>query len=752
MNDAIPKALRDAIRRSKSPGGVLYVGDPDRTYLHIAHGLRQRISQRKVARLDTLYDLASLTKVVATTTALMLLRDEGRFSLDQPITEFVPIPAFRDITLLHLLTHTAGLVPVEPYYETLSSVDEILQQSAKDGIIDLPDTVHSYSDVGFMLLGKLVEILARDSLDAFCNKRIFEPLGMHRTAFNPPAAWARNCAATEYDPWRERVIVGEVHDENAYAVGGVAGHAGLFSTAEDLALFCRALLTGQILPEGTLKEMTTLGIKPLYPWQGIGWEMDPWATKKKGYLPSRSVFGHTGWTGTSMWLDRDTGLFAILLGNTCHPSRAARDTETFRRIVHRGIARTFYPNTTNTHTGLDRLTRENFHIVEKKRIALLTNSAAVDQLGRPITDVLRLTDLPDLRIIYSPEHGFRGQAEAGANVGEQAGDRAGAVPVISLYGARKAPTPEELEAVDLFVIDLQDIGARYYTYMATMRRCLEACARAKTPALILDRPNPIGGVVLEGPIATDTSSDVSSAAIPVRHGMTMGELALFFLANDLKDSGLELTINTLDNWQPERLFGECSLPWIPPSPNIPTPETALLYIGTCLFEGTNLNEGRGTETPFSLIGAPWLAPQRIVDSVHYKDRAGCSLEAVDFTPRSIPGKASNPRYKNKICHGIRIHLEDPRVLRPFRLTLALLRAIRRHHPKDFQWTSGFDRLAGGSDLRARIEAGSSARAITRHHESALRAFDKTRPKLHTQVSTLTTTATIIGGGHATGPK
>jgi len=674
MREALRKALIQAVERSDSPGGVAWVGDPDRTFFRAAVGHRVLLPQPQPALVNTPYDLASLTKVVATTTAVLLLNEDGALDLDAPIGAILPIAAFATLTPRQLLTHTAGLVAGRPYYQDAATIEGMLDLHAERGVIAPPGTRRIYSDVGFMILGKIVELVARDSLDAFCRKRIFRPLGMQRTAFNPPARWARTCAATEACPWRGRTIVGQVHDENAYAVGGVAGHAGLFSTADDLARFCRALLAGRLLSEASLAAMTAPRQVPFYPWQGLGWKLDPWGGGSSGYLPCRRAFGHTGWTGTSLWMDRDTGLFAILLGNTCHPSRTERDTPTFRRVFHDAVAREFFPRQTNTHTGLDRLVRDGFRAVRGKRIGLLTNHAAVDQHGRPILDVLALERDVNVVLVFSPEHGVRGTAEAGEGVQSER-DR---VPVISLYGDQKRPTKAQLAKVDLFVVDLQDVGARYYTYMATMLECLKACARGRTPVLVLDRPNPIGGEALEG-------------------------------AN---------------------LFDECALPWTPPSPNIPTPETALLYAGLCLFEGVNLNEGRGTDTPFHLVGAPWLDAQAVVRRIPRRERSGCTLEATTYTPRSIPGKASRPRFLGEPCQGIRIAVHDPRRVRAFTLAVALLCAIRRRHPDRLEFTRSFDVLAGTPRLREMIEAGQSPRRIVDAFAPASKTFAEQRPRLY----------------------
>ena len=278
------------------------------------------------------------------------------------------------------------------------------------------------------------------------------------------------------------------------------------------------------------------------------------------------------------------------------------------------------------------------------------------------------------------------------------------------------------------LIDLQDIGSRYYTYMATMRECLSACAQAKKPVLILDRPNPLGGAVLEGPIAERTGSPVCCAPIPVRHGMTMGELAVFFLREEFSKQKLNLSVQLLDSWRRDALFDECAYPWVAPSPNIPTPLTALVYVGTCLFEGTNLNEGRGTETPFHVVGAPWLDAEAVIGRILPEEMPGCSLSACRYTPRAIPGKASSPRYRDEECRGIRIHVNKPRDVRAFALALALLRAIRKQHPRQFEWGAFFDVLAGGEKVRAWLERDMPAADILAQFASPLDAFAASRPR------------------------
>ena len=335
---------------------------------------------------------------------------------------------------------------------------------------------------------------------------------------------------------------------------------------------------------------------------------------------------------------------------------------------------------------------------------------------------------PSLNLVrlYSPEHGIRGHAEAGEKVAGQES----VIPVVSLYGNRTEPSVGELSEIDLFVVDLQDIGARYYTYMATMRNCIAACANAKVPILILDRPNPLGGQVLEGPIATNTESIVSCTPIPIRHGMTMGELAVWFTRNELKALKPNLAISYLDNWQPRRQFAECSLLWVASSPNMPSSETALLYIGTCLLEGTNLNEGRGTDIPFVVMGAPWLDTQRVLAGIADTDLPGLTLTSTTYTPQSIPGKATSPRFMGISCGGIQIQITDAKQVRAFRTMVALLKSIRTTHPEEFAFIPFFDTLAGGSELRERIEAGDSTQAIQDWCAALHQRFETKRPRLY----------------------
>lgn len=728
MNNAFQRALAEAVQEARAPGAVLFVGESGRRIFLDAAGYAQLEPVRRPARTDTLYDLASLTKVVAATTAILKLRDAGALRLDQSASDFVPIEPLRGVAIEHLLRHTAGFSETNRYYRLVSTADELVSWYAFDGLDAAPGERYRYSDASFVLLAKIVEVAALQPFDVFCANEIFRPLQMRETTFNPAPELAARCAATEHCRWRGRVVVGQVHDENAYAIGGVSGHAGLFSTAEDLGRFCFGLMNGALLDLETVREMTRPGGFAPYPWQALGWHVDPWQTKALGWLPSRTAFGHTGWTGTSIWMDPERQNCVVLLSNTPHPSRRRMRNGPLRKTVHKAVGAALYPDSTNAHSGLDRLMREEFDRIRKSRYAVLTNRAAVDFLGRNILEVLSLAPA-DCRLVrlFSPEHGLSGELEAGAHVES---DRWNGVEVVSLYGGQRAPEPDQLREIDLFLVDLQDVGARYYTYHATMKRCLEACEAAGVPVLVLDRPNPLGGVVLEGPIARDTESIVSAAAIPVRHGMTMGEMALWYKQTEFRR--VVLDVLGLDGWTPDRYFEQTSLPWVAPSPNIPSARTALWYVGNCLFEGINLNEGRGTETPFEVIGAPWLNPEHVIAEVPDALRAGAGLEPVTYTPVSMPGKSVDPLYRNIECRGIRFHLADAARLRPLGLALAIIAAARAVHPDRVEWAGqpSFDTLIGETDTRRALEDGLPVEQIVARWTADLNRFDRSRPKLY----------------------
>ncbi|MBI2422509.1 MAG: DUF1343 domain-containing protein [Candidatus Hydrogenedentes bacterium] len=723
MFDAV---LIEAVKNAGAPGAVALVGHGDTVVFHGAAGLRQRVPAKAPAEKDTVYDLASLTKVVVTATALMQLRDRGALDLDSMAGAFIPVKELDRFTVRQLFTHTSGLPSYRQWYKEVGATDDVIQRIPELGLDAAPGAQRVYSDFGYMLLGRIVELVSGERLDQYARKHIFAPAGMETACFNPPEALRARCAATEQCPWRERMLVGEVHDEHAYAVGGISGHAGLFAPAADLGRFCAALLSGKLMAPASVEEMVRLGQLPYYPWQGLGWILDPFQGSTNGYLPGRHAFGHTGWTGTCLWTDLDTGYYAVLLSNTAHPTRDNRDNGSLRRTFFSAVEKTLYADRRNTKLGIDRVIFEEFEAVKGKRLAVLTNTAATTETGMHVLKALSYAPGFNLARIYSPEHGFDGSAEAGAAVASQGG----ATPIVSLYGKQTRPTREELKGLGRFVVDLPDIGARYYTYMHTMKACMEACVEADVPMLVLDRPNPLGGVVVEGPVAEVFGSAVCCAPIPVRHGLTLGELALFFKKQFANLGRLQLEVCAIDNWPRELQFEALALPWTAPSPNIPTPETALMYTGNCLFEGVNLNEGRGTERPFLQVGAPWLDPESVIKGLDREPQLGCKLAPVEYTPEPIAGKSSSPVYQGERCRGVSFQVTDVAAVRPFRLALSVLASIQKVHGGKLTWKDNFDVLAGGPWLRERLQAGANAAAIEGLYAARTAEFARTSPKLY----------------------
>lgn len=733
LHEPLHRALACAVHAANAPGAVACVGDTDSILFLDAFGLQQCTPRQTPTHTDTLYDLASLTKVIATTTAVMLLFEQGRLDLDEPIGKRLGVGEPMPYTPRQLLTHTAGLPATVDWYHELHGLAAYVEKISTLGATPSMPPRRLYSDLGFMLLAQLVTVLTDSPLDQFCQAHIFEPLGMKNTFFGRvPEPLKSRCAPTEECPWRQRLVHGEVHDENAYAIGGVSGHAGLFSTAEDLAAFCRALLNGRILRLDTLKKMTDPNTLPFYPWQGLGWKRDPWFGGSEGFLPTRSAFGHTGWTGTSLWLDPERGLFVILLSNTCHPTRKKRNNTALRRIFHAAVAHLLYPETANTHTGLDRLMWDNFDAIKGKRIGVLCHAASVDSRSKHLLDILTYSPGTQLRHVFSPEHGFQTSTEAGAPVEDaEISWNNQKVPATSLYGKRHAPTPDMLRDMDALVIDLQDVGARFYTYPHTLMECMKACAAADVPVILLDRPNPINGTQREGICPEQVGSPVCALPIPIRHGMTLGEIAQWIKAHMLPE--VNLTVLEMDYWPRDFFFPQCQLPWVPPSPNMRNFETALLYPGTCLFEGTNLNEGRGTDAPFLVIGAPWLEPQKVLDALPPRYAQGVTPATVTYVPRSQPGRASHPRYEGEGCRGIQITVTDPRRVTPVAFGVALIHAVHSTHPSRFEFLPSFDILAGGTALREKISRNAPLEEIiaewTKPNAAALPALYTTYEEL-----------------------
>jgi uncharacterized protein YbbC (DUF1343 family) len=374
-------------------------------------------------------------------------------------------------------------------------------------------------------------------------------------------------------------------------------------------------------------------------------------------------------------------------------------------------------------TGLDVLVRDEAAPLAGRRVGLVTNHTGVDREGRSAIDLLHAHPALELVAIFSPEHGVTGRAEAGVHV-ESGHDPRTGLPVHSLYGETRKPTAEMLQGIEVLVFDIQDIGTRYYTYVWTMAHAMEAAAEHGVEFMVLDRPNPIGGTLVQGNIVEPGfRTFVGLYPVPNRHGMTAGEIARF--VNEEHGIGARLTVIRMEGWQRGMWFDETGLPWVAPSPNMPTLESAAHYPGTCLFEGTSLSVGRGTSEAFQQVGAPWLDAEEVVRRLQAHGLEGVRIEATTFTP-SNPGDG---RYGDVPVRGIRYVVTDRERYDPVRAGIATLVEIRALHPDSLSFReSHFDRLAGSDRVRAMILDGASVAAIMEQWPAQLAAFGQARAR------------------------
>jgi uncharacterized protein YbbC (DUF1343 family)/CubicO group peptidase (beta-lactamase class C family) len=744
--DEIERLVQDAIAEKKLPGAVVLVGRGDDTLYHKAIGQRAVVPSPEPMTLDTIFDLASLTKVVATTTSVMILIDEGKIGLDDRVAAY--IPGFErygkeNITIRHLLTHVSGLRPDVDLADVWTGSDTAMVLAIEEVPTATPGTRFIYSDINFFLLGDIVRRVTGKPLDRFSHERIFAPLGMVDTSFTPSEsslgriAPTENCAPLVFPCQGPdmKPLRGVVHDPTARRMGGVAGHAGLFSTAADLSTFCRMILGGgtyrgvRILSPLAVAKMTS----PATPAEqrntrGLGWDIDSSFSSNRGELLPIGSFGHTGFTGTSLWLDPGTDMFVVFLSNRVHPDGKGDVTPLRARVATIAASTLIAPSSlapgsafTGTDfgpsgtlpasasavqpvlTGIDVVRADGFALLKGKRIGLVTNHTGRARDGATTIDLLHnssATTSHTLVALFSPEHGIRGVLEA--NVPSTMDEKT-RLPIHSLYGDTRRPTEAMLRGVDTLVIDLQDIGARFYTYMTTMAYAMEEAAKRKLSVVILDRPNPINGFLFEGP--TLDKSEVGFTGyfppMPIRHGMTLGELAKLFDGEN--HMGVDLTVVPMKNWQRDDWFDQTGLPWINPSPNMRNLLQATLYPGVGAIEGTNLSVGRGTDTPFEQLGAPWIDGVQLSDALNARRIPGVSFYPVRFTPTAS-------KYAKEECQGVFIVVTDRLALRPVRLGVEIAAMLHKLYGAQFDLEAA-GRLFGSKDGISRIRTGDNPQAI-----------------------------------------
>ncbi|MFQ5636402.1 MAG: exo-beta-N-acetylmuramidase NamZ domain-containing protein [bacterium] len=381
-------------------------------------------------------------------------------------------------------------------------------------------------------------------------------------------------------------------------------------------------------------------------------------------------------------------------------------------------------------TGLDRIS-EYQHLFAGKRVGIVTNHTAYNSKNEHIVDVFGQLENVTVTALFAPEHGIRGHEEAGKQIQSES-DPVKDIPIFSLYGKTRKPTEDMLTNFDILVFDIQDIGARFYTYIYTMALAMEAAAEQNKPFVVLDRPNPITGAYVEGNILEpEFASFVGLYPIPVRHGMTVGELATMFNKEGWLKNGVtaDLTVVPMNHWQRSLWYDETGLRFIKPSPNMPDLASATLYPGACLLEGTNVSEGRGTQTPFELFGAPWIDAKLLTQRLNELEVPGVAFRETSFTPVSMPGAAANPKYKNKECYGSTIMVTDRLRFSPYVMGLHIVRLIHEMYPDSLQWHVGhFDRLCGSARVRETILQEGGVSALQRRWQERLQGFMKMRQK------------------------
>jgi uncharacterized protein YbbC (DUF1343 family)/CubicO group peptidase (beta-lactamase class C family) len=739
----IDALVQEAIAAKQTPGAVVVVGQGERTLYEKAFGSRAVAPAVEPMSVDTVFDVASLTKVVATTTAVMTLIEDGRLRLNDPVASH--IPGFErygkgNITIRHLLTHVSGLRPdvdLHPW----TGYDTAIELAKDEVPTAAPNEAFVYSDINFFLLGHIVTRITGESLDAYTRRVVFEPLGMKETGFNPPSAWLPRIAPTERcagpDPGTPckrpdaPPLRGVVHDPTARRMGGVAGHAGLFSTARDLQRFVRMLIgNGQldgvrVLSAASVRAMTSPQTPPgMRAVRGFGWDIDTQFSSNRGDLFPVGSYGHTGFTGTSIWIDPASAGWVIFLSNRVHPDATGDVTPLRSRVATVAAAEiSGSPNRTIVTTpraeppvrattsnpvltGIDVLVRDGFKQLRGRRVGLITNHTGKSRDGIATIDLLHKAPGVTLVSLFSPEHGIRGVLDA--DVPAEKDEKTG-LTIHSLFykGGTGRPLEGSLSGIDTLVIDLQDVGARFYTYQLAMGYVMEEAAKRKIAVVVLDRPNPINGWQIEGPWSRSPGDGespntfIAYLPMPIRHGMTMGELARLY--NGERKLGADLAVVAMENWTREQWFDETGLSWINPSPNMRNMNQATLYPGVGAIEYSNISVGRGTDQPFEQIGAPWINGRQLAERLNARRIPGIRFYPVTFTPASS-------KYAKEECQGVFMVVTNRAALPAVRVGVEIAGALSslygaRYEPNNM-W-----RLIGSEQLVARVTQGEDPAAL-----------------------------------------
>ncbi|QDS98268.1 exo-beta-N-acetylmuramidase NamZ domain-containing protein [Adhaeretor mobilis] len=731
--ERIDEIVNQQIEKGKLPGCVVAIGRRDGIAFAKAFGNRRLEPSKEKMTLDTVFDMASITKPVATATSIMILVDRGLIRLRDPVAEYLPEfgkNGKAKITIEQLLTHQGGLVPDNPLGDYQHGVEQAWENIWELKPSDALGKRFVYTDVGFIVLAKVVEKVTGQTVAEFAAKNTFQPLGMSETGYLPAEALRARAATTEQ---REgRWMRGEVHDPRAYLLGGVAGHAGLFSTASDLSRYARMMLCAgsfngsKILSPATYQEM----IKPrdiAGQLRSLGWDSRSKYSSNRGENFSAQAFGHGGFTGNALWIDPQLDLFVIFLSNRVHPDGTGSVNGLAGRIgtiaagsiigkplakVHGEVSARPVSEVLN---GIDVLEKSDFKQLAGSRVGLITNHTGLNRTGVRTIDLLHAAENVELVTIFSPEHGLQGKLDI-ANI-DHTTDSATGLPVYSLYGESRKPAKSQLQEIDTLVFDIQDIGCRFYTYISTMGLAMETAAEQDLRFVVLDRPNPLGGVILEGPLLDEgKESFVGFHTIPLRHGMSAGELATMFRKE--RDWGLDLDVIKTKGWHRQDYWDRTGLTWVNPSPNMRSLTQAVLYPGVGFLETTNVSVGRGTDTPFEVVGAPWIDGQQLSRRLNEAHLPGVRFVPIRFTPDSS-------KHAGQECEGVNIICVNRQVFRSVPVGLELAIALHELYPEDWD-TARLDHLLNSDRLLNAIREGKNAAEIRELYQADEKSFRSRR--------------------------
>jgi uncharacterized protein YbbC (DUF1343 family)/CubicO group peptidase (beta-lactamase class C family) len=769
----IDAIFNEAVEKEQIPGAVVLVGHNGQIVYRKAFGYRSLEPTREKMTIDTIFDMASLTKCLATTTSIMRMVQLGEIRPNDPVSKYIPefgANGKQQITIRQLLTHTSGLREDLDLKQPWQGYDTALKMAYDETPIYPPSARFLYSDINFEVLGEVVNRVSNLTLDKYAQTYIYEPLKMSHTRFLPPKAWLPKIAPTQYvqpgvalDLALEgkdksgAMLRGVVHDPTARRMGGVAGHAGLFSTADDVAKYAQAMLNGgaPVLSSLTVEKMTTPQTPPtLASVRAFGWDIDsPFSTNRGDLLPIGS-FGHTGFTGTSLWIDPVTNTYIIILSNAVHPTGGSGAMVAIRTRTATAVAAALkltvseqqklrleritgynevissqrrYPfRNGQVKTGLDILEERNFEPLRSsdgktRRIGVVTNQSGFDAKGKRTIDILAHAPGVELVAIFSPEHGVTGSVDT-TDIGNTV-DTATKIPVYSVYGdttEKRHPPMDIMKDLDAVVYDIQDAGVRFYTYETTLGYFLEAAAKTGAEMIVLDRPNPITGTYVQGPMSEPgTESFVNYTQEPVRHGMTVGELAKFF--NGERNIGAKLTVLPMEGWVRGDWFDSTGLMWVNPSPNLRNLVQEALYPGVCLIEGTNVSVGRGTDTPFEIFGASWIKPKELSDYLNARDIQGVRFVPITFTP------AKGSKFGEQQLGGVNIVLMQRDFFDAPELGIEIASALHALYPNEFDMKR-MPLLVGSQKIVDDIANGVDPRRIWQDWQEPLQTFMTVRKK------------------------